>query len=242
METVRLDFVPPSAPDIVALRIEEATAKEGVFAEIESTTAVGTYPNYISYYTTNAATSVSNWFRIRWEAADGILSAYSEPLQGGTKTLVQEIVDRVLLRMPTANEIIVTQEAQATISIVFATDDPNSILVEEATPVQIRGITNLVMARTMAGSYYVSVGTTDKFTAGLVSLQSGSSGSAGGSMADAIKELLKLANEDLGIGASYVLLMQGACDTYCGVSLQPVHGIDLTRTTLTLYDYEEQGA
>jgi hypothetical protein len=119
MASVRLDFTPPTAPGITALHIEEASAKEGVFAEIEEVTAVGTYPNYISYYTTDNAVAANGWFRIRWEDADGIFTAYSSPLQGGTKTLVQEIVDRVMLRMPNANEIIVTQEAQAAVSLVF---------------------------------------------------------------------------------------------------------------------------
>ena len=53
--SVRLDFTPPSQPNMATLFVEEAPAKEGPFAAIDQTTAVGTYPNYISSYTTQLA-------------------------------------------------------------------------------------------------------------------------------------------------------------------------------------------
>src|SRR5262245_46554390 len=131
MASVRLDFTPPMLPDVTELHIEEAPTQDGTFAEIEVVTAVGTYPNYISNYTTTFATDNNYWFRIRWETSQGVSTPYSLALQGGTKTLVQEIVDRTLLRNPTLNEIIVTQEAQAVISESFPGQDPNTIPVED---------------------------------------------------------------------------------------------------------------
>src|SRR5262245_28257796 len=104
MATVRLDFTPPGIPDVTKLHIEEAPASGGPFVEIEQV-ASGTYPNYISYYVTQNASSATYWFRIRWETSQGAFTPYSGALQGGTKTLVQEIVDRVMLRNPSLNEI-----------------------------------------------------------------------------------------------------------------------------------------
>jgi len=234
---VRLDFVPPSTENITKLHVEEATALDQSFAEIDMTTEVGTFPNYISYYVTQAASATDNWFRIRWETSDGIFTPFSEPLQGGTKTLVQEIVDRVLLRNPTLNEIIVTQEAQAVVSETFSTEDPNSILVGEATPVQIRGMTNMTLARSLIATTLASGGTVAKFTAGLVSLQSGSTSQ---DPTKSIEALLKSAGEDLGQSSvGYVMLLADLTDRYCGIS-QNLHGVDLTRTTLTIYDYESE--
>jgi hypothetical protein len=244
---VRLDFVPPSQTGIVALIIEEASAKDGPFTQIERTTAVGLYPNYITYYTTTVALDAQDWFRIRWEDQDGIFSAYSEPLKGGTKTLVQEIVDRVLLREPALDERIVTQEAQAVVAEVMGTDDPNSILVEEATPVQLRGMTNLTLARSLVASYFtMTAGSSSKWVAGLVSLQSGTSSA---DFDKAIEALVKSANNDLGMGYSVILLMAGGygvggCATTATPYCRPngkLHGVDLTRATVML-DYEVHSA
>jgi hypothetical protein len=80
-----------------------------------------------------------------------------------------------------------------------------------------------------------------KFTAGLVAIQSGTtSGNGGGSLEDVIKNLLLCATENLAIstGISYVLLMEEATSKYCGGALEPIHGTDLTRATLTTWNYE----
>src|SRR5262245_35971053 len=104
MASVRLDFTPPGIPDVIELHVEEAPDSGGPFVQIDTADS-GTYPNYISSYTTQLATSTTYWFRIRWETLQGVFTPYSAPLQGGTKTLVQEIVDRVMLRNPSLNEI-----------------------------------------------------------------------------------------------------------------------------------------
>jgi hypothetical protein len=230
--SVRLDFIPPSLEGVTKLHIEEAPAQDGPFAEIELVTAVGTYPNYISYYTTQLATDVNYWFRIAWETADGVWTPYSQSLQGGTRTLVQEIVDRTILRNPSLNEIIVTQESQAVIADYYHTSDPNSIQVEQSTPVEIRGLTNMTLARSLVSTYLASGGTVSKFTAGLVSLQ------AGATTADptkAIEALIAAANEDLNLRYSVILLIADVSENCRSTRT----AVDLTRTTI---DYEAQAA
>jgi len=227
--SVRLDFIPPSLEGVTRLHIEEAPGQDGPFAQIELVTPVGTYPNYISYYTTQLATDVNYWFRIAWETADGVWTPYSQALQGGTRTLVQEIVDRVMLRNPSLNEIIVTQEAQAVIAGVYNTDDPNSISVEDSNPVEIRGMTNMTLARSLIATSLASGGTASGFTAGLVSIKSGSTSA---DPTKAIEALIKAAQEDLGGGTSLVLLMSEIDPTgrsYCYGSRAQLHGVDLTR-------------
>src|SRR4029077_17173717 len=231
MATVRLDFVPPTQAGMVALRIEESPAQDGVFTEIERAIAIGVYPNYISNYTTPEAQDETDWFRIRWEGEDGIFSPYSGSIQGGTKTLVQEIVDRCLLRNPALNEVIVTQEAQAVVSDVMHTQDPNSVLVEEATYVQLRGMTNLTLARSLVATYLAAGGTVSKFTAGLVSLQTGATTA---DPTKAIEALIASANGDLNLNYSVILLMANI-DSGCRPA--QLHGVDLTRTSI---DYEAE--
>jgi hypothetical protein len=236
-EPVRLDFTPPGIQSVIKLHVEEAPAKTGPFSEIDSTTSVGLYPTYISWYTTQLATDLNYWFRIRWETSDGVFTPYSEALQGGTKTLVQEIVDRVLLRNPSLNENIVTQEAQAVVSEVMGTQDPNSVQVEEATYVQLRGMTNMTLARSLIATYLATGGGTNSgFTAGLVSIKSGTSGA---DPTKAIEALLKSANNDLGKSYSLVLLMAAVDPGGYGCYPSQLHGVDLSRSVI---DYDVPAA
>jgi len=236
MVSVRLDFTPPSIQSVSKLHVEEAPAQGGPFSEIDTTAAVGSYPTYISYYTTQNATDVNYWFRIRWETSDGIFTAYSASLMGGTKTLVQEIVDRVMLRNPNLNEIIVTQEAMAVVSQVYGTQDPSSIPVSQATYVELRGMTNLTLARSLIATYLAAGGTVSKYTAGLVSLQTGSTTS---DPTKAIEALIKAAAEDLNLGnTSIILVLSDVESSYCG-SRGQLHGVDLTRAVV---DYEVPAA
>jgi len=235
---VRLDFTPPTLPEVASLHIEEASDQQGTFSEIEVVTEVGSYPNYISYYTTQNATAVDYWFRIRWKTSEGVFTDYSPAIQGGTKLLVQEIVDRVILRNPALNEVIVTQEAVAVVSENFPGEDPLTIPVENATYVQIRGMTNMTLARSLIATTLASGGSVSKFTAGLVSLQAGTTAA---DPTKAIDALIKSANDDLGTGASYVLLMStvdptGASYGYCCGPGGSLHGVDLTRT-VAMVDY-----
>jgi hypothetical protein len=231
MVSVRLDFTPPSLTDIAKLHVEESQDKSGTFNEIDVTTSVGSYPNYISFYTTQSATDFNYWFRIRWETSAGVFTPYSEALQGGSKTLVQEIVDRVLLRNPSLNEIIVTQEAQAVIADYFHTDDPNSLASDAATPVEIRGLTNMTLARSLVATYLAAGGTVSKYTAGLVSLQTGATTA---DPTKAIEALIAAANADLNLNYSVILVL---ADIDSGNNCIKRTAVDLTRTTL---DYEAE--
>lgn len=197
MAVVTLDFLPPLEDDVVALRIEESPTAGGVFTEILRTTAVGTAPNWITKYTTSAATDPAYWFRIRWELASGQLTPYSEAIQGGTTTLVAMLVDRMLLRDPTLNENIAAQEAESAISTYFGVDDPFSIDPSTVSPKVLSGLTLLALAYSYLFVTVVSSGSTQKFTAGLVSLDSGTQSSTQNRIVD-LEKMLDMANLLLG--------------------------------------------
>src|SRR4051794_19821453 len=100
MASITLKFIPPEAPDIVALRIYESPVVDGPWTQIERTTSVGTYPAYITSYTTALAVSVSDFFAIAWEDVAGAVGSMSEGMQGGTSSLLSEVVDQALERAP----------------------------------------------------------------------------------------------------------------------------------------------
>ena len=212
MATVRIDFVQPSDPDLIALRIHESSEKEGVYAEIERVTPIGTYPNYISYYTTDQATSAVGWFRIQWEDSKGALSELSAPWQGGTDSVVGAVVRRVLLRDPSIDEAIATQEAEAVICCYYGVDDPYSI-TEMPNPAVLHGLTLLTMASCYVTDLLVggSSGATSvsDYTAGLVSQKSGTGTASGGTVMslDGIQGIIDFANKCLGRQFSLVLQM-----------------------------------
>lgn len=215
MASVRIDFVRPTDPELVALRIWEAAGKDDVYAEIERVDAIGTYPNYISFYTTDQATSTIGWFRIQWEDSKGAVSELSEPRQGGADNLVAQIVERMLLRDPSINEAIAVQEAEAVISWYFNTSDPYSIEVSSVSPNVMSGLTLYAMARcyifTFASTTSTAMTDVSDYTAGLISQRSGSTSSAkssGGSPLDAIDDLIAIANGMLGTSLSLVMVME----------------------------------
>jgi hypothetical protein len=211
MANVPLNFTPPIEPNIVSLHIEEAAAQGGPFSEIEVVTAVGSYPDYISRYTTTSATALNDWFRIRWQDAAGAYSPYSQAIQGGTVTLVQQIMDRVMLRDPLADENVTQQEAEAVIEDVFATEDAYSVDPYTVTAKQKSGITFLTLARVYLSSIVTSItgGATQSYTAGLVSQTAGSAAQSKVSQGlENIRQLIEWANHDLGMNVSLVLLIK----------------------------------
>jgi hypothetical protein len=203
--SVVLDFVPPSEPDIAALRVFEAPSSAGPFAQILRTTAVGTYPNYLTRLAVTAA-SVTNWFSIQWEDVNGVLSPQSAPIQGGTDTLVGRVVARVLQRDSTLSEPVVTQEAEAAIATYLNIDpyDPDVTV----TYAQLNGLTYLVMGRTMISRQLqqAASGSVDDATIGLVSMKSGTTSTSQTSQSkDAVKDILELAMQELGVPRSVIL-------------------------------------
>lgn len=204
MASVFLNFTPPDREELTTLRIFEATDKSGPWTEIEAVTEIGTYPNYISSYTTNLASNAINWFSIQWEDAKGAKTDQSNAIQGGTETLVGEIVDRVLVRDGTLDEQVVLAETEALIERYFGVDpytvDPNS--VGYATK---NSLAKMVQAKSMYSKVVTSSSTSGGWTAGLVSMKS-SSGDSTTSM-DIIDSLMKEAARELGVGVSIVAQM-----------------------------------
>lgn len=196
MASIAIDFIPPDDPNIVTMHIEEAMDKEGPWTGIE-TVPIGEYPNYITRYTTALASSPSSWIRIRFQDDGGAFSPWSVPVQGGTRTLVGEIVDRVLLRSATVNENVAAQVAEAVIERVLNID-PYSTDTESVTYSQKEGITLLTLAYSIQAES--ASGESQSYVAGLVSETS-----KGGSVD--VDGILKLAGIFLGLAPSRVAQM-----------------------------------
>lgn len=207
MASVPLNFLPPQADNIVALHIYEAGAKDGPYVEIERTTAVGTYPNYISDYTTTFATSTGDWFAIAWEDDAGNVGEMSAGVLGGSSSLTQKIVDRVALRDASLDERVVAQEADAVISDYFGVLDPYTIDPATVSPAVISGLTMLTMARAMIAKTLTSSSTANKWAAGIVSMDNSTTSGSSNPTAT-IEKLIDLANKQLGRNYSVILLME----------------------------------
>jgi len=206
--SVALEFIPPDEPDLYALHVYEATDSAGPFSEIDVTQAIGAYPNYITRYTTANATATTDWFAIAWENTANVVGELSVPMQGGTSTLVSEIVNRVMLRDPTLNQIIVSQEAEVAVSEYLHTQDPLSVDPDAVTLKILSGLTYFTMARSYIAKAVSFASTSGgKWVAGLVSLDL-SAASKKGSYWDNIDKLLQAANLELGRSYSVVLLLQ----------------------------------
>lgn len=222
MASVRLNFRPPTDTGIDKLHIYEAAAKEGPFGIIETVEEVGTYPDYITEYSTQLATDAENWFAIEWESTKGVLSGMSAPMQGGTENLVSEITDRVILRDNGLNENVVAQEAEAVVEEFFPDRLVREVMSNEATYRQISGMVLLTWARAaLLTSFSSSSGA--GWTAGLVSLKPASSTARD---FRAIGEILKQANVILNRSYSVVMLME---EIEVADGVKTLQGIDLSR-------------
>lgn len=190
-ESVFLDFVPPNDnPDLAKLLIYEGPTKEGPFTLIETVDApaIGVYPNYISHYTTNLATALDNWFTIRWQDVKGALTPYADAIQGGTRSVVSEIVSRVLTSSPTTNEQAAAQEAAGVVEEIFGMVNPDPTLVKQR---QYSGMTLLTLARVRFREMLTG-GRFDSWTAGLVSMKSSNSASSAKEIRDIIAEAQRM--------------------------------------------------
>lgn len=201
MASVYLDFVPPDRPGIVSLKIWEAPASTGPYTVIETVTPVGSYPNYLTRYSTDDAGSANDWFKISWVDDKGVESPMSEAIQGGTTTLLGEIVSRVMLRDPSINENVAYQEALAAIEEYFKAD-PTTVQLAEASFSVRSGLTLLTMARSYIFSS-VTESTSDDYVAGLVQQKGGTSKTKSD-----LNDLIAWANKFLGTNVSLVLLME----------------------------------
>ena len=223
MASVRLDFVPPTDPDLVELRIYEAEDKDGPYSLIESISAIGEYPNYLSTYTTAMATAQDYWFAIDWFDAKGGNYGMSEGIQGGFQTLLGEIVQRVMIRDPSINENIVYDEAEAVLEgFLPAGTDVQNAHVDETNARERSGLTLLTQARCYL--FDLSEGKT-KYTVGLVSQETGDSRSL-----KSVQEMLRMAESMMGLSYSTILQM---ASIEIGANGQII-GIDRTRLLIEM--------
>lgn len=205
MASVPLDFLPPIEDNVVELRIFESPTSTGTFSEIERVTSVGTYPNYISRYTTALALAVDDWFAIQWVDDKGAVGPMSNPIKGGTTSLVSQIIQRVRERDSSLDENVVAQEAEGVIQWVLGDNvdpyDPDLSVSYR----QLNGMTYLVMARAYTvQAVTTSGGAIDSATMGLVSFKN----SSGSTSKIDVGSLIDLANRELGIATSFVLQLE----------------------------------
>lgn len=217
MASVRLDFTPPEDTGIIALRIYESDAQAGPFTQIERVTQVGSFPGYITSYTTSEAVSEDDWFAIAWEDSSGAVADLSLPIAGGTETWVGEIIKRVLQRDSSQDENIVRQEAEAAIASVGLDPYAQADLTAYRT---LTGLTYLTLARTIIASVVVtsaSSGSTQSATIGLLSFKNDTSANTAVKTQSDVDKLIELANRELGIFTSVVLQLEEVCRSY-GIS------------------------
>lgn len=205
MVSVPLKFLPPIEDDIVTLHIFESPDNSpNSYVEIDNTPA-GTYPEYITEYTTAAASSATDWFAIQWENSGGVRSPLSEGIKGGTTTLVGEIVERVMLRNPDLNENIVAEEAESTISWIYGVDDPYSIDISTVSKLWLTELANLALVASMYVNTVVeSNAAASSYTAGMISESSSTSQASQTHIFDFIDKVEKRALKRLGIGGSLI--------------------------------------
>lgn len=179
MPSVHLRFSAPAREDLTKLRIFEAASPAGPWItpiEILDLVAAGkVFPDYLSEYTTDDAANTTDWFAIQWEDAGGARTEISNAMQGGTTTMVGEIIDLVAERDHTLDEQTVRQETEFAIESYFG-KDPYTVDTD-TTNYRIRiGLARIVQARSMLNRLAAtsSSGTSSGWTAGLVSMKSGS--------------------------------------------------------------------
>lgn len=204
MASVRLNFVKPDDEGLAKLLIYEATSKDGVYTLIETVTDIGEFPNYISYYTTDLATNANDWFVIEWEDDKGSRSPRSNPIQGNTTTAVGEVVKRVILRDPSIDEGLATQEAEITLCDYFMTDAPYDIDPLTVTYKEWGGLTFLTLARAYI-SEVLTGSSVSGYTAGIVAQQQGNSQKS----LDDIKRMIEEGNKLLNRNFSIVAQLEG---------------------------------
>jgi hypothetical protein len=164
----------------------------------------------------------------------------SAPMQGGSTSLVSEIVNRIMLRDPYLNPTVVGQEAEVAVSEYFSAD-PYSIDPDTISLKILSGLTYYTMARcyVIQATYAVTstAGHGSKWVAGIVQLDQSQASSVKNTAGiwDAIDRLLKLANVELQWNVDVVLLMQEN-PPGSGLTLTNVlKGVDLSRATIEIY-------
>lgn len=197
MATVRLDLVSPANPNVVALRVYESSEAAGPYSQVDRTVEVGSYPAYISSYSTTLAMSTTDWFYVGWEDDAGNIVSTSQPVKVGAPSLVEQVVERVLQRDAALDRYVVTQEAEVAVEDVFPGQNPYDVAAA-ATYKQLGGLVYLTMAR----CYVFGDASDDTVSLGLVRMQQSAHAQAD------VQKLLDLASASLGLNQSRILQMR----------------------------------
>jgi len=204
MASVALKFLAPDDPDITRLYIYESDTLDGLFSPIEVVDDIGDFPNYIREYTTNLANDENNWFSIQWEDTKGAKSDPSIAVQGRTDTLIGEIVQSMQLLDPNIGDNAAAMIARATAEKYFGRSvvaiDPETVSSSKLYGLALFSLASYHMVATSLRS-----GTAQKWVAGLVSMDSGSSSSQ--ASVDP-KALFNEAARWLGVGGARVAQME----------------------------------
>jgi len=228
MASVYLNFVPPNdVRDLVKLHIYEAPAQAGPFSSIEVVTSIGSPGAYITDYTTTQALSATDWFAIQWENSKGAFSDMSSAIQGGTTSVVSEVVERVLLRDPTLNEQIVAQEAAAVVEGYCGTVTPDMSTLNYN---ELSGLTLLTMARCYLVRVASGSGTSASWTAGLLTEKQSTTTAT--QTLKSIEDLIRVANTWLGRTYTVVALMKEV--SVAGGYTSRLTGVDISRSLIEL--------
>jgi hypothetical protein len=213
MFKIPLTFVPPDVENLVEMKIWEGATATGTFSTIETVTEIGSYPTYIDNYTTDQATSETDWFALSWVDDKGAETELTQAIQGGVKTLVSEITQRCLQRMPRLSLQVVTQEAEGSIQVYLgeSTDPYDPDLLDETSYRQKNGLTYMTIARTLMGEMLMT-SAVQQAQMGLISFKSANTTQ----LLKNIQELIRLAESDLGISGSRVMDMERILPLYGG--------------------------
>lgn len=219
MASVHLRFTAPPREGLAFLHIYESVNPTGPWTEIEvvAAPAIGSYPDYISEYSTDQAVSGLDYFAIQWEDDKGALTEISNGVQGGTDSFVSEIIDLVYERDTSLDKQVVRQETEVAVEDFFGRDpytvDGSKVnyrtKVGLARLVQARTLVNVAVAQAASSAVATSAG---GWTAGLVSMK-GASSSEVAKTASAnsalIRWLLEEASRALGLNFSRIAQMAG---------------------------------
>jgi hypothetical protein len=228
MPSVHLTFTPPARAGFTKLYILEGPSVNGPFNQIETVTPIGAFPDYIREYSTDQALNVYDWFAIQWEDSKGVQTDVSSAVRGGSTTLVGQVVQRMLLRDPTLDEIIAQQEAEAAVADYYNVTDPYTISAEGVSPMILSGLTNLALVRSYLTRVITSSTAGSSWTAGIVAMKD----STGGTQSlDSLKALLDMANRDLGKSLSLKFLM---AEIEVAGGFKQIVAVDLSRTIVEI--------
>ena len=143
----------------------------------------------------------------------GAETELTQAIQGGVKTLVSEITERCLQRMPRLSLQVVTQEAEGSIQVYLGetTDPYDPTLLDQTSYRERNGLTYMTIARTLMGEMLMS-SAVQQAQMGLISFKSANTTQ----MLKNVQELMRMAESDLGISGSRVLDMERIVIAYGG--------------------------